>query len=723
VLSASALKKRLLERQAPSPASNASSPGSAVSPEGNGKAIDDGDKASPEKPRPRDKVSDAFERLLLEGADIPAGGDGYEDFAAIFTSKQDSRILTTSNSLQTPEPTEEPPKRKVVQLSSFKPTKTNFHVKGNGVAVLKFPDGEVWYSQRQHVLTSSMLTARQRLVILGSYGIRVKSGEAAIAGATLFPSETIYWVHAPHCHALPVLRCAEKSVIELHAHQGAPGLRNLENLSPLFGSLWNEVNQREKATKQTYQLLSSSEDGPKKALLQDLKSPAEWNKKIYDLTKGHPQEAPVFLVCGPKSSGKSTFSRLLANRLMTSRDSNKDTIWPGASILDIDPGQPEFSPPGVISHVQLKDPNLAPPFGHPILDAESMIRSHALASITPASDTEHYWECVMDLYRSHQSSPQHRPLLINTPGWVQGTGLGLLMDLISKIHPTEVIYMSEDGPDDTVDGLKSVCADIPFTSLPSQSSDFTSRTALHLRHMQAMSYFHVDPESSSGSAIQWDATPLASKPPILLQYSGRTPGILGVLCYGYQPGSELLADSINGTLVAIVEIEDRRAFCNTTQAEEGLGEEPGEPAVGPARNLDSFIRRTPEDIPYIRCGTTLRPRFSRCIGLALVRGFDTQHCLFALVSPVTLRELAGKEVVLVSGKFDVPTWAYTQDHYNRVSKRCDGQDHDRGFSSEPDQGTGEIPWVESLHGGQKRTIGSKAWRVRRDLGRSGGAGD
>lgn len=692
MLSAAALKKRLLERQTAPPASNDST-ASTVFPEGNEKTIDDGDKASPEKPRARDKVSDAFERLLLEGAEIPAGGDG----------------------LQAPEPAEELPKRKVVQLSSFKPTESNCQVKANGVAVLNCPDGE-------------------RLVILGSYGIEVKSGEAAIAGATLFPGQATHWVHAPHCHALPVLRCSEQSVIELHTHPSAPALRFLENLSPLFGSLWNEVNKREKMAKQSYQILSTSADGPKKAILQDLRSPAEWNKKISDVLKGKQKKPPVLLVCGPKSSGKSTFSRLLANRLVTSRDSNETRVWPGVSILDIDPGQPEFSPPGVISHVHLEEPNLAPPFGHPNLEASSIIRSHALASITPASDTEHYQDCVMDLYSSYQSSHNNRPLLINTPGWIQGTGLGLLMDLIAKVSPTEVIYMSEDGPEDTVDGLKSECTVTSFTSLPSQSSEYASRTALHLRQMQAMSYFHMDPELSHGTLIRWDSKPLTSKPPLLVHYDKVDGGILGVVCYGYQPGPELLADSIHGTIVAIVEIEDRRAFCNTTLADKELEEESGEPHVEQPQDLKSFTRRTPEKIPYIRCGTTLSPRFSRCIGLALVRGIDIQHSLFALVSPLSTvlvsplstDYLAGKEIVLVAGKFDVPTWAYTEDHYYRSFKRGDGQINDAGLAGDVDQGrqelTGDIPWVESLHGGQKRVVGSKAWRVRRDLGRNGGGG-
>lgn len=89
MLSAAALKKRLLERQAASSASSAS-------PEGSGKPIEDGIKGSGGSPGPGDKVSGAFERLLLEGAEIPAGGDGYVQHRVIFKSRDKTPALTAS---------------------------------------------------------------------------------------------------------------------------------------------------------------------------------------------------------------------------------------------------------------------------------------------------------------------------------------------------------------------------------------------------------------------------------------------------------------------------------------------------------------------------------------------------------------------------------------------------------------------------------------------------
>ncbi|ROW09907.1 hypothetical protein VPNG_06310 [Cytospora leucostoma] len=605
--------------------------------------------------------------------------------------------------LDAPEPVDEPPKRKVVQLSSFKPTKSNHRQKADGTAVLKLPEAE-------------------RLVILGSYGIKVKSGAATISGATIFPSETIHWVHAPHCHALPVLRCSEESILEISHHPGAPELRALERSSPVFGSLWNEIGSREEATRQTYQILSTSADGPKKAMLQDLKSPALWNKKLADLVRPSRKVAPVVLVCGPKSSGKSTLSRILINRLVTEQGSNKKRTWPGIAVLDVDPGQPEFSPPGVISLVRLDGPNLSPPFCHPTLGHKNIIRSHAMAAVTPGSDVENYKDCVQDLYQRYRAACPNHPLVINTPGWVQGTGLGILVDLIHEIHPAEVIYMSEDGPEDTVVGLRSACEKIPFTTLPSQSSEFTTRTALHLRQMQAMSYFHVDPDKTAGDEIRWSSQTLMSVPPLLVKYSGANNGILGVTCYGFQPSAELLADAINGTILAIVEIEDRKAF-QVAQKDDGVLQAEG---TVESPTVEDLTQRTPENIPYIRRTTPLNPRYSRSIGLALVRGIDSVKKTLALSTPLPPKQLSGKEIVLVSGKFDSPTWAYTEDHYYRVSQR-DGKD----FEKDADDGdvldvvegsSKAIPWTEKLHGSQKRAIGSRVWRVRRDLGRSGGGG-
>ena len=47
------------------------------------------------------------------------------------------------------------------------------------------------------------------------------------------------------------------------------------------------------------------------------------------------------LVLGAKNVGKSSFARVLLNRLLS--------LHPRVAYLDCDPGQPEFTPPGLLS--------------------------------------------------------------------------------------------------------------------------------------------------------------------------------------------------------------------------------------------------------------------------------------------------------------------------------------------------------------------------------------
>ncbi|KAL2176654.1 uncharacterized protein P884DRAFT_202622 [Thermothelomyces heterothallicus CBS 202.75] len=572
------------------------------------------------------------------------------------------------------------------QHSSFKPNKTNFQRKTGGRSILTTRDGE-------------------RLVILGSYGVKVCEGEATIAGAILTPSDPIQWVHAPHCHAVPVLRTKDDTVLELRSHPAAKELRQMATLNPVFAKLWNESPREESTSRPkpsaTFQIIYTSQDVPKRAVLQELTSPPEWNKKLSGLVTAKRKGTPVIFLCGPKSSGKSTFGRLLTNRFITDRGGVKNRPWTNVAVLDIDPGQPEYSPPGVISLVRIATPNLSPAFCHPTLTPSGgQLRAHAIASVTPALDPAHFIECVLDLFAQYQRGPDaNSPLLINTPGWIQGTGLDILTELITSVRPTEVIYMSQDGPEETVNSLRAACAtttpSTPFITLPSQSSELSSRTPLHFRTMQTMSYFHLKRQPSiqeqQSPQVQpyptWDSTPITDLRPWRVRYAGKNRGILGILCYDHQPAPSLLAEAINGTVLALVGLEQQQ------QEEEEDDDDDDD-------NDDDPLPLIPN--PHSR---TLSPRHSRLLGLVLLRGVDTARKELQLLTPLDVEDvLAGSgragaarwprgeaDLVLVAGRFDTPTWAY---------------------------GEWLVPWVEALHGSQKRAVGSKVWRVRRDLGRN-----
>lgn len=495
--------------------------------------------------------------------------------------------------------------------------------------------------------------------------------------------------------------------------------------------------------------LFSTEDAPRGTVVNPIVSSPEWNEILSISASGKLQnnKPSTTMICGPKSSGKSTFARLLTNRLLSFGNTlvnnymskSKRPKSGGVAFLDLDPGQPEYSTPGHLSLVYLSQLNLGPPYSHPtpLKGSHEVVRAHSIAALSPATDPVLYMTCVRELlghYRSMLSIDPKCPLIINTPGWVLGTGLEILVDLIKAAHPTEIIYMSQKGPASVVTALRDASNTTPVLTLPSQITEYTARTAAHLRNMQLMSYFHTQPEKQGNSL--WNAEPLSSLPPWEVGFGGTALGILGILSMGEQPPPNMLKETIDGGLLSIVVLDDIAAVIRMQSEADG-------------GSNTAMIINTPEGIPYFNpeVATSLDPNYSYTIGLALVRGIDLERQKLQLLSPISAKDIQqikddGKVIVLVSGKLDTPGWAYTEDLYRKstthktrsrqeitngtddesddaVDSEDDGNDSMAGVSKD---GCAQAPWVEKLRGDRGRGVGARVWRVRRDLGKRGDNG-
>ncbi|KAK5625223.1 hypothetical protein RRF57_000939 [Xylaria bambusicola] len=679
-----------------------------------------------------------------------------EDLAKLLESPQseDDEQLRSPSLISPNEEEEEKPEingfLQPVSLSSFYPSKSNVRKKGNGVCRLKLDEGE-------------------RLVILGSYGVQVESGEVTINGAILKASKTTAWVHAPRSHALPVIRCTEEATLEFQPHPEAENLKALGVLSPLFRNLWCEnsyitSNTNQPDPHETFRILYTLEDVPKRAVLQDLRSPPEWNREMAALVVSN-DPVPSIMITGPKSSGKSTFGKLLTNRLLTGAQPR--VMRPGKEgvvILDLDPGQSEYCGVGQLALVLITKPVLSPSFCRP-LDTPGIqtVRSHALASLSPASDPELYTEMALDLITHYRNTLAPYPLIINTPGWIQGTGLDILVSLIHELRPSEVIYLSQTGPADAVEALEGACNVARFSTLPSQPNHNNLRTAIHLRSMQTMAYFHTEKGTlqNGGSHLCWFQRPLTAMTPWQVHFRGAESGIFGVLCYDFQTQPDLLADTINGAILAVVEVESSKAFRNIEDHASLPSDSPNRDCTESAMDLDvnqddqnksppfSSLQRkittlTTDGIPYIdsSLGVTLDPRHSRSLGLTMVRGIDVENGDLHLLCPITVGQVEdvrrrGGAIVLISGKFDPPSWAYTEDLYfqsegDKVFGMEEVESHSQsevvelgleqtklGKPTTLDISVESVPWIQAVTRNQKRGAGSKVWRVRRDLRRVG----
>lgn len=444
----------------------------------------------------------------------------------------------------------------------------------------------------------------------------------------------------------------------------------------------------------------------------------QWSSSIKHLSQRGGQLRA--LVCGPKASGKSTFSRYLLNHLLSPAPPTEGgyNATDGVAFLDLDPGQPEFSPMGQVYLAHLRSPFFGPPFTHPALDNAAdgyVYRAHHIGATSPKDDPDHYVLAatdLMDRYRSLLATYPQCPLIINYPGWIFGLGLEVATWLVKTLGLSDVVYMSEKGPTEVVEPLAQAAyeARVALTTLPSQPTDFVSRSSAQLRSMQIQSYFHQTQPDTVRNPL-WLETPTSRARPILVDYAGRRQGIQGVMVLGSQLDPDLLHDVLDGSIVGIVAVESSTAILGDRDGDgDGGGEKkkmmmmiesdsPDNNTVPEVTNervsadtddmhdmheqsdgspattaMEPYITRTArENLPYLFTGsgscTPPDPSTSRCLGLALVRSIDVSTQKLELVTPVPggrIREAleqGGQGIILVRGQMDNPNWAISEEYY------------------------------------------------------------
>lgn len=407
------------------------------------------------------------------------------------------------------------------------------------------------------------------------------------------------------------------------------------------------------------------------------------------------------LVCGPKASGKSTFSRYLLNHVLSPAPETENGYinTDGCAFLDLDPGQPEFAPMGQVYLAHLRAPFFGPPFTHPSLDDSrdgQILRAHHIGATSPKEDPDHYALATMDLmeqYRSLLTRYPQCPLIINYPGWIFGQGLEVATWLIKSLGLSDVVYMSEKGPAEVVGPLSMAAneARVQMTVLPSQPTDFVSRSSAQLRSMQIQSYFHMSHPSGLNNPL-WSDAPLSRTRPITVDYAGDNQGILGIMVLGSHINPAMLREVLEGAIVGVVAVESPNAIMGTStdssrskpadgdneddvdvdeDVEMDSSEQQAESAASGSM-ADSVFRTSEEDLPYLYAGAgaslPLNPSASNCLGLALIRSVDVASRTLELSTPIPSSRLAdaieqGHEIVLVRGQVDNPNWAVSEEYY------------------------------------------------------------
>lgn len=594
------------------------------------------------------------------------------------------------------------------------------------------------------ISTIYRLHAQEKLVLQGEYTLRIASGSIKIYGALLTPESGTVTVFAPSTHSLPAIEAVAQArrggsnpheqekeynaeiVVGCHTS----GIREMGEIFPLFRSVWLPSTARTAIAdpKDSFHLITTLPPSVPSPLL--LSIPIAWLSLLSDFTTPAPCP-PIILLVGPKDSGKSTFARVLTNTLLS-------TSYRQVAYLDLDPGQPEFTPPGLISLSLVDHPILGPPYTHPAgpvgREGSRRVRAHHLGYVSPREDPGAYIRAACDLmqeyYKLCKSEAQGEiPLVINTCGWIKGTGLELLNDIINFSNPSEIILIhsqhhppSHYGNGNAASVVTDIQALTPHTTRfyhvqPGLSVGTSQRySAADLRTLHTISYFHhyhqgiltsATPDNAS-THITWSfKNPLTHHRPYILPAS-EVQGGVHILNLTPPLPSNLVFHAIEGSIVGIVLVDTESQDCNDATS-----------------HLDTNGENTPvvavTPMIYPPNNPAPMPETSHCVGLAVVRALENRTTMsssvFQLVFPhgdtyitqandtSTSSPTSAFALALVRGRLEVPIWDFVFPAVN-----------DTAGSGGKDQAEKEAtPWVVYDIPGGGKAVGVRKWRFRRNL--------
>lgn len=145
------------------------------------------------------------------------------------------------------------------------------------------------------------------------------------------------------------------------------------------------------------------------------------------------QQQLRLLLCGGKGVGKSTMLRYLVNRLL--RRQNGSVL-----VVDLDPGQPEFTPAGVVSATVVDAPLLGPNLSHKLCARMSFM----IGDVDVTTSPDRYVKSVTQLMSWCATQPEllGLPMIINTMGFTTGVGFDLTVDVLRISRPTRVLQIT-----------------------------------------------------------------------------------------------------------------------------------------------------------------------------------------------------------------------------------------------------------------------------------------
>lgn len=597
------------------------------------------------------------------------------------------------------------------QLSTFRPTRD--------LNVYELSADEASAMGLQNEISVLSIDREETLALLGAYALTVLKGSISILGVTLSASKVAHHVFVPRSAPVPILRCAS---LDAHAdlniytlpprvrsiHGGAvvaiqsldTGVEGLGRVCRVFDGVFEPSRWLRSSAEVIRPGVSLVTHSTRDVLPFVL--PESWSIALSAAeappSSADPIPLSVYVVKGPKKSGKSTFARTLLNRLLAK--------FQRVAYLECDVGQSEFTPGGLVALNVVDNPVFGPPFTHPSLP----YRAHYVGATSPRCSPAHYLAAVQALLETFKLEVQTSlpydesidtritditPLVVNTMGWTKGLGADLnakIEELAEPTHVFEIIGTEEKGwPTasplyDTLYNQSAPSKAFQYT-LEAISPNLTNThfNAVDQRNLNILSYFHsILPSITSASfpsapirqmtATKWETShPLCTRYPYEVDWSQAFDQVI-LIGAGYEDviPSEV-SNVLNGAIVGLVECEPGT-------------EDPVYLGPSGAREL-----------PYAQARHPPTPSTSTCHGLALIRAISPSSPHMHILTPVPPAILARCRVI-VKGELELPIWGM-----------LDFTDANEGVAGVE---KGRVPY---LQWGKSEGLGGERRRVRRNL--------
>ena len=385
-----------------------------------------------------------------------------------------------------------------------------------------------------------------------------------------------------------------------------------------------------------------------------------WKYIAKEISKSCSQESKRVMVCGAKSTGKSTYVRYLVNSLLSDCEENGG-FHGEIALLDCDVGQPEFSVPGMVTLTIISKPILSPPNAHIVCgrkDQFTIATEHEMAFFygftTSKSNPMSYLAAIKNLLNRYYELSEKKgniPLIINTDGWVKGMGYEILSSLIDACNPCHIVQMLGSTKAKFFDLTPHASSDRTIhvlETLGGKTYDPTCPSPALSRNLSLASMDSIHDSAVSG-AWQGDMiAPMASS----LTRNLR-------LCTYFTGGLE--AFMATGALFGNSGIVDDN--CNLALKLSSM-----KPYMVPFDSLDCIVVNEDGCERVLRGDNSLEILNSSivglcgdgfgqtraCYGLGIVRSIDLSHRLLYILSPVKASILRASVKALVASQIQLP---------------------------------------------------------------------